>query len=189
MRTGTRLFGLLLLLALLPMLGCSRGDYLGPAERTARALGNGWDMWSTASVQPHELPMPGTVAGTVPINGKPGYAAALQQLQQMPPSERTARAALVYRRYCYHCHGASGDGRIIVGESFDLPPTDLRSPVVQAKSDEQHYERVANGSPVMIPLRDTVAPVEILLAIAHARTLANAPSQPYFPPQSAEPPR
>lgn len=187
MKTSTRRSGFLFLLGILMMAGCSKGDYLGPAERMARTLGNGWDMWSTASVQPYEMPMPDTVPGTVPITGKPGYAEARAQLQQMTQAEQTTRAALVYRRYCYHCHGANGDGRIIVGESFGKQLPDLRSPAVQAKSDEQLYQGVANGSLVMIPLRNTVAPVEILLSIGHVRTLAGAPSHPYFPPQSTEP--
>ena len=110
----------LILLAALGLVACDRGDYAGGAERATREALNGWDMWETAAVQPHEKPLPLPVAGTVPSDGAPSFERALQQLGEMSAFDRKQRAALVYRRYCHHCHGANGDGRTIVGGTDDV---------------------------------------------------------------------
>ncbi len=167
--------------------GCSRGDYLGPVERTMRSLTRDWDMWFTPSVRPHEAPLLPALAGTVPLAGKVTYEKALAEMEAIPAGQRPARAALSYRRYCYHCHGPHGDGRIIVGESFDVPLPDLRRPATQQKTDAALFQQVMHGSANMIPLADTVPPAEALLALAHVRSLAGAPSEPFYPPRHAEP--
>jgi hypothetical protein len=177
----------MILLTALGLVACDRGDYAGGAERAAREAMNGWDMWETDAVQPHEKPLPLPVDGTVPITGETGLEQALQQLGEMSAFDRKQRAALVYRRYCHHCHGASGDGRTIVGESFAVRPPDLRSPEIQSRSDEYLYEHITNGTKIIIPLAATVAPVDRLLAIEHMRTLAGAPSVPLFEPRNVEP--
>jgi mono/diheme cytochrome c family protein len=172
--------------ALLPVVLYDEGDWF-PFERTLRVLFNGWDMWETAAVQPHEAPMPAVPSGTVPFGGRPGLREAQAELAAMGLPARTARADLAYRRFCQHCHGPNGDGRIIVGESFDPRLPDLRSPAVQMQSDAQLYERVRHGGKVMIPLEDTVTPPDTLLAITKVRTLAGAPSHPSFEARSTRP--
>ena len=48
-------------------------------------------------------------------------------------------------RYCHHCHGQNGDGRIIVGESLETKPADLRSFKVQAQTDEALFDHLQEG--------------------------------------------
>jgi mono/diheme cytochrome c family protein len=174
----------LALLAALSLTACDRGDYLGGAERATREAVNGWDMWETEAVQPHETPMPLPVDGTVAVNGAPGFEQAQQQLAAMEPDARRQRAELVYRRFCHHCHGPNGDGRIIVGESFGVRPPDLRAPEIQALSDEYLYDHISDG---ILPLAPIMTPQDRLLAIDRLRALADAPSEPLFKPRNVEP--
>ena len=167
--------------------GCNCADALGPVERATRAAVGGWDMWSTPSVRPFETPMPPTVAGTVPLAGLAGYAPARAQVATLGAADRDRLARRSYGRYCAHCHGAAGDGRSIVGESFDPAPPDLRAAAVQGIDDESLYDLVAGGSRAMLPLGAIATPEEIVLAVEQVRRLAHAPSRPAFTPKYTEP--
>lgn len=177
----------LALLALLSLTACDRGDWFGGAERATREAVNGWDMWETEAVQPHELPMPLPVQGTVPVNRAPSFEQAQRQLDEMDPQVRRGRAKLIYRRFCHHCHGPNGDGRSIVGESFGVRPPDLRAPEIQARGDRELYDHLTNGTDILIPLAPIMTPVDRLLAIERMRDLAGAPSEPLFEPRNVEP--
>jgi Cytochrome C oxidase, cbb3-type, subunit III len=161
---------------------CDKGDYLGPVERSARALFNGWDMWSGKNVRPYEPPMLQHENGTVPISGVLTFDHAQTQIAAMVPADRKIRERLVYRRYCHHCHGPGGDGRIIVGESFDVKIPDLRSDAIQSKTDREIYTFLQAGSKNMISLTPTMSPADSLLAISHIKRLGSAPSSPYYSP-------
>lgn len=178
---------LLALLAAFSLAACDKGDDLGGVERVTRQLVNGWDMWDTAAVHPFQKPMPHPVEGTVPLSGIPGFEQARQAVAEMAPEERERRAGLVYRRFCHHCHGSSGDGRTIVGESFGVRLPDLRSREVQARSDRYLYAHLVNGTDVIIPLAPLMTPRDRLLAIERVRALADAPSEPLFERRSVEP--
>jgi hypothetical protein len=175
----------LALLAAFSLTACDRGDYLGGAERATREAVNGWDMWETDAVQPHEKPMPLPVQGTVAVNGAPDFEQAQLQVFAMDPAARKQRSELVYRRFCHHCHGPNGDGRIIVGESFGVRPPDLRAPEIQALSDEYLYDHISYG--ILLPLAPIMTPQDRLLAIDRLRALADAPSEPLFERRNVEP--
>jgi hypothetical protein len=177
----------LALLAAFSLTACDKGDWFGGAERATREAVDGWDMWETDAVQPHEKPMPLPVHGTVPVNGAPTFDQARQQRDEMAPPARKRRAELVYRRFCHHCHGSNGDGRSIVGESFGVRPPDLRAPEVQARSDRELYDHLSTGTDVLIPLAPIMTPMDRLLAIERMRALAGAPSEPLFEPRNVEP--
>ena len=108
--------------------------------------------------------------------------AAVVARQRPAEAEKTA-----YDRYCRHCHGDNGDGRIIVGESLNPAPRDLRSAAVQGRSEAALFDSVANGTQFMIPLARSLDPVEIVLALRHVKTLANAPSRPFYTPKYTRP--
>jgi mono/diheme cytochrome c family protein len=177
----------MVLLAAFGLVACDRGDYAGGVERAAREAMNGWDMWETPAVQPHEKPLALPVHGTVPVTGTTGFEEAQQLAAELLPVVRTRRAALVYRRYCHHCHGANGDGRTIVGESFGVKPPDLRAAAIQSKSDRELFDHLTKGTEILIPLAPTIAPMDRLLTIEHMRTLAGAPSVPLFERRNVEP--
>lgn len=168
-------------------LGACHGDWLGPVERTARAAFNGWDMWDTPAVRPYEAQLTTPVDGTQPVERRADYQQAAQQMAALPAAEQQRRAALTYRRYCHHCHGATGDGRIIVGESFDVTMPDLRSGNTPDLDDEQLFDFISGGSGAMLALDGTMTPLERALVIPHVRTLTRAPTQPFFPPRAAHP--
>ena len=182
--------GLLSILALaLPPLGtaCDKGDYF-PPERALRAAFNGWDMWDTDAVSPYQAPMPAKPAGAIAVDyDKDPCATARAKVEAMPAPARKLAASTAYRRYCSHCHGEHGDNRTIVGESFSPRLPDLRLPGTQAKADRDLYETLMHGTLRMVPLDDTLTPVEAVLTIDHVRTLAGAPSKPLFAPKSVRP--
>ncbi|MBW2535117.1 MAG: cytochrome c [Deltaproteobacteria bacterium] len=168
-------------------MGCEEGDYLGGVERGIRAGVNGWDMWDGDYVRPYEDPAPPRVEGTVPREDRFSIEAGRAELQAIGADARRERAALTYRRYCHHCHGPNGDGRIIVGESLELAPADLRSPEVQGMSEQALFEHVQSGGSLMIPLGATMSPGEMLRSIDHLRTLEGRDSRPHFRPRNTEP--
>ncbi len=183
---------LLLLPALMSLSACEAiwHDAFGPAERGARALFNGWDMWNTPAVRPYERPMPNTPEGTVQATPEllpsSTFAAAKVRVEAMDPKARAEKASLAYRRFCYHCHGPAGAGRVIVGESFGVAPTDLRDDG-QDLDDEEMFDAIRAGSGDMLSLADTLTPEETVLVIEYVRTLAGAPARPFYPPQNTEP--
>jgi len=176
-------FGLLLPLAS----GCEDGDWLGPVERGLRGMFNGWDMWATEAVRPYEEEMPGRVEGTVSVGSPSRFDRGKAEIDALSREARERRAALTYRRYCHHCHGPSGDGRIIVGESLEIPPADLRDKSVQSQSTEDLLEHLKTGGDLMLPLATTLSPAEMLLVIEHLRSLRDRPSKPYYSPKSTTP--
>lgn len=167
--------------------GCEEGDWLGPFERGLRGMVNGWDMWATEAVRPYEEEMPGDIEGAVSIDGLEKFERGRISVEKLSAEQRKNRGKLSYRRYCHHCHGPRGDGRIIVGESLEIPPTDLRQSSVQSKSNEELIEHLKSGGDLMLPLSATMSPVEMYLAIEHLRTLQGKPTRPYYSPKSAAP--
>ena len=172
-----------LIAILLATTGCEDGDWLGPMERGMRAAFDGWDMWATDAVRPYEDPMPSTVPGTIPTDGIVSFETAQKQAQSMSPGDSQMRADLVYRRFCHHCHGPNGDGRIIVGESLDIAPKDLGSLTVQRKSDKQLFQHLETGGRLMVPLLETMSKEDMILVIGKIRSLKGSASRPYFKTQ------
>jgi mono/diheme cytochrome c family protein len=173
----------LLLAPLLALAGCDRGDQLGGVERAARAAFDGWDMWDTEAVTPYQRPMPLPVAGTVPTTPRRTYEVAAAEADR----RSAAAAQQAYGRYCRHCHGEVGDGRIIVGESLNPAPPDLRGDRVQGRAEPDLYRSIADGTRLMIPLGRSVDPVDLVLALRHVRTLRGAPSRPFYPRKYTRP--
>lgn len=178
----------LVVLLAFALLGGCKGDWLGPAERTARAALMGWDMWSTPSVRPYEAPMPHGVEGTVPAHPNRSLVAE-KRFEELTPEERDAQGRLAYRRFCHHCHGVNGDGRTVVGESFDVRPPDLRADEIQKRDDATLAAGVASGKGAVLPLGPSMTELEIRLAIHHMRSLKNNRSTPFYPRRSIEPTR
>jgi len=174
---------LLIAVIALAVHNCDEGDQLGSVERVARAAFHGWDMWETAAVRPYERPMPLPPAGAVPIDGRNNYAAAAAIADRQPP----AAAKTAYDHYCRHCHGDNGDNRIIVGESLNPPPRDLRSALVQSRGEATLFDSIAYGTQYMIPLLESIDPVSLVLALRHVKTLGDAPSHPYYAPKYTRP--
>ena len=168
-------------------IGCAEGDWLGPMERGLRGALDGWDMWDTDAVRPYEDPMPELVEGTVPTLDRYSFETGKTEFKKIASDQRKNRAARAYRRYCHHCHGPNGDGRIIVGESYDLEPGDLRTDYVQSMSDQELFEHIQSGGDIMLPLAATLSPLDMFLAIDYIRTLKGRESKPAFPPQYVEP--
>ncbi|MBI5499078.1 MAG: cytochrome c [Deltaproteobacteria bacterium] len=112
------------------------------------------------SLMPHDKPLLSMPAGVVPVSGgEPAAsveeAAALENPVANVPEE-LERGALAYRRFCGHCHGASGRGWTVVGASLDPAPTDL-SLAVPARTDGELFGIITFGaktSPALGPFID-----------------------------------
>jgi hypothetical protein len=178
--------GILVLLLLLPFAFTEKGDWLGPVERSAREALHGWDMWHGQAVQPFEPAMPALPEGSVPTTGRVSYETTRAQVDRLDQRTRASRGARAYARYCRHCHGPNGDGRTIVGESFDVPVPDLRSATVRAKDEKELFNRVRLGTKNLLPLGSLAPADDLLLAVRFGQALPAAPSAPYFHSQRTE---
>ena len=167
--------------------GCDRGDYFGPVERSLRAAFWGWDMWQTPGVRPYELPMPLPPAGSVPTTRRHGFNDLAAKFAELDPKAKAARAKTAYRHYCQHCHGEHGDGRTVVGESFSAAPADFRISGAYDQDPADLYSMAEGGSGEMLALGGVVDPEEIFFAVGHVPDLRDAPSEPVFKPKYAQP--
>ena len=70
---------------------------------------------------------------------------------------------------CASCHGTTGRGDTAIGKSLRVP--DLHSPAVQAQSDVQLHQAIANGKGNMPPFQSTLSSAQIDSLIAYIRTL------------------
>ena len=109
------------------VVGCDRGDYFGPVERSLRTVLFGWDMWQTPGVRPYARPMPLPPPGSVSISGRRDFKGFVARFASLDSQVKAVRAKAAYRHYCQHCHGEHGDGRTLVGESFSPAPPDFRT--------------------------------------------------------------
>lgn len=137
-------------------------------------------------VQPHvltyQLAMPGTPAGAVPVADPfpapltaEGAAAMINPLP--PTAQNVERGRIYYGYYCAFCHGAAGDGRGPVAESYDPEPPDLRAPAVQSLPDGRLLYVSLTGvghSPVLERVVPEDARWPIVLYVRHIGTAAAA---------------
>lgn len=115
--------------------------------------------------------------GAVPISGaRPAFtfeeAAALDN--PVPGSAQTqARARELYRVNCSICHGQDGRGRSVVTEYFTranlVPPVDLASSHVRARSDGELYWIITNGLGNMPPFRALLREEEVWSVVLFIR--------------------
>lgn len=80
------------------------------------------------------------------------------------------RGERVYKTYCHHCHGETGDGSGHIGKGLVIKPVDLTSPDGAARFTAQniaHVVREGSGKPgaAMIPWK-TVLPEEAIKDVA-----------------------
>ena len=107
-------------------------------------------MRETPGVKPHEEPLLIMAAGVVPVSGgeavlKATDANALKPSIEMASEETVARGKSVYFTFCAQCHGNNYDGQGTVGQSFQPLPTDLRSGLVQTKTEGELFKSVSYG--------------------------------------------
>lgn len=134
----------------------------------APALSWGWpwtkDMMDQPShkAQKDKAP-PEMPPGTVPTKGKPLHikdrdSGALVINPIAPTKESLDRGRWLFNTYCATCHGEKGVGDGPVGKKY-VPPTDLTSEYVQAKSDGEIYYVITYGGLAIMPYyRDSVLP-------------------------------
>ncbi len=80
------------------------------------------------------------------------------------------RGERVYKTYCHHCHGDTGDGTGHIGKGLVIKPVDLTIPDGAARFTVQniaHIVREGSGKPgaAMIPWK-TVLPEEAIKDVA-----------------------
>ncbi len=121
--------------------------------------------------QPHvrafQAPMPLPPEGTVAVDASP-----LVPAEGFPPdtAESRSRGGVYYQYYCLFCHGANGDGRGPVAESYLPPPPDLRTPKVQSLSDADLLRAMLLGPGHEPVLAYTVRPAHRGYLVLYVRT-------------------
>ena len=109
--------------------------------------------YTQPNIRAYRAAMPLPPEGSVPIaDARPSLpttaqATTMKVLSQTLAAtpETIARGKVYYGYYCLACHGATGDGRGPVGESFVPAPGDLRSPRIRAMSDGQLLRAMLTG--------------------------------------------
>jgi mono/diheme cytochrome c family protein len=135
-------------------------------------------MWETPGVRPHEeLPF-SLPKGTVPRQGgeevfKALPAEMLKPLIPMSDQAQIQTGGVLYSKFCAQCHGKNYDGNGTVGQSFHPLPTDLRSPKVQALSEEAFFKEISYGIPDgrQPPLATTIDVLDRWRIIAYVKSL------------------
>jgi mono/diheme cytochrome c family protein len=132
-------------------------------------------MTDQEAIKPYEQDMPALSANLVPVSGgdvipTPEKARALANPVKAS-AEATDTGRVYYGYYCRHCHGATGDSRTPVGDSYVPMPTRLDSARVQAMTDGELYRAMLLGQGHEPVMKSTVSP-ERRWHIAHfIRTL------------------
>ncbi len=95
----------------------------------------------------HEMRLP--PAGAVPVDATAGVPTEAEAARLANPlaatPENIAAGRGYYRYYCTACHGARGDGRGEVGQSFIPAPADLTSARIRSLSDGALYRAILTG--------------------------------------------
>ena len=150
------------------------GVLLGSALLALPGCGFFPHMGHQPSIKPYERAMPRMPANVIPVSGTevlpgPAAARALVSPVQASPEARDA-GRIYYGYYCTHCHGAAGDSRTPVGDSYVPVPARLDSPRVQGMTDGVLFRAMVVGrghDPVM---RSTVPPLRRWYIVQHVRT-------------------
>lgn len=81
-----------------------------------------------------------------------------------------ASAKSDYDSKCAMCHASDGSGSTATGKALNVP--DLRSKAVQAESNKQLYEIIANGKSPMPGYASQLSKAQINALVAYIRALA-----------------
>ncbi len=131
-------------------------------------------MYEQEYVRTYEARLPEMPAGTVPTSG------GLEGLRVTDPKalrnpipftkESVDQGKTVFSYYCIQCHGAQGDGKGTVGQSFFPLPTNLANPAVQGQSDGELFHKISLGFKRHPPLASTVSEEDRWSAVNYIRS-------------------
>jgi mono/diheme cytochrome c family protein len=93
-------------------------------------------------------------------------AAAFSQTEASSAGDRSGREIFVHK--CETCHGSDGAGTPV---GKNLKVADLRSALIQKKSDAELSRVVSGGKNSMPDFGNDLSPDEIKLVISYVRTL------------------
>ncbi len=112
--------------------------------------------------------------GTVPRDGELVVAREVYATRKnpVPPDAQSlARGKKLYEIHCTPCHGAAGKGDGLVTPRF-IPPPDLTSQPVQAKSDGHFSYYIGFGGAVMPAYGEALSVTDRWDIVNHLRALA-----------------
>lgn len=140
--------------------------FQGPRMRTQVSLKS-----FEAAVTP--LPQGAVFMNTAPP--LPTEAEAGSLATPLPPTpENIARGGVYYEYYCVYCHGETGDGNGLVGESYVPTPADLRQAKFSQYSDGELLRACLLGTGHAPVLERVVAPAHRWYVVLYARHLNRA---------------
>ena len=129
------------------------------------------------SYRPMENPLP-PPANSIPVEG-PVFVAGLGAPTNptLADDGSLTRGAELYRLNCLMCHGPEGQGNGAIAAFLANKPANLKSDLVQSKSDGSIFLTISNGvTGRMPPLNENLTVPERWDVVNYVRTLKVAPS-------------
>ena len=184
LRRASRLFGVIVLTAVVPLTGCARGC---TSSRPPIHINPSMDD------QPKVLPQTASrffydgasmrqpVPGTVPIGGLKEDAAFFtgkgpdgQFVATIPVTADEAlleRGRQRYVIYCQPCHDARGDGKGILFQRGSIPTASFHQENILKYPDGRIFDVITNGQGLMAGYRWPIPPADRWAIVAYVREL------------------
>ena len=100
----------------------------------------------------------------------PSEADTLTNPYSLEDSEIISKGMDLYMMVCATCHGERGDGAGGAGQSFNPPPADLTSDLIQEQSDGALFWKLSEGNPPgMLSYKNILSEEERWMIVTYLR--------------------
>ena len=126
------------------------------------------------NIQPYEAPQNKYVANPIAYKTNSAIPDENSLVIENPfkaDKETIDAGKVLYRQFCYHCHGVNYDGNAPVGESLMKKPADLKGALVQLQSDKELFMVLSNGKGLSPALKNSMSAKERWQVITFIRTI------------------
>jgi mono/diheme cytochrome c family protein len=204
----SRVLGLIVLAAAIPLAGCARGCtssrppiHLNPSmdnQPKVRSQSASMFFFDGASMR---QPIPGTVAigelkeDAAFFTGKSADGQFVGTIPVAVDDAMVERGRQRYTIYCQPCHDARGDGKGILFQRGNVPTATFHQEKILKYTDGQIFDVITNGQGLMASYRWPVPPADRWAIVAYVRGLqrdwqarnasAAAPTTPPAPASAA----
>ena len=180
----SRLLGVIVLTAVVPLAGCARGCtssrppiHLNPSmdnQPKVRAQSASAFFFDGAAMR---QPIPGTVAigglkeDDAFFTGKSADGQFVAAIPVAVDDTMVERGRQRYTIYCQPCHDARGDGRGILFQRGNVPTATFHQEKILKYTDGQIFDVITNGQGLMAAYRWPIPPADRWAIVAYVRGL------------------
>jgi mono/diheme cytochrome c family protein len=180
----SRLLGVIVLTAVVPLAGCARGCtssrppiHLNPSmdnQPKVRAQSASAFFFDGAAMR---QPIPGTVAigglkeDEAFFTGKSADGQFVAAIPVAVDDTMVERGRQRYTIYCQPCHDARGDGRGILFQRGNVPTATFHQEKILKYTDGQIFDVITNGQGLMAAYRWPIPPADRWAIVAYVRGL------------------